>query len=209
MGAGCLSTNMQPFYQVVLQAEEEGLGVGPFKKEGKGLMPLRDNFPSWPPEGARALWGFKDPIRSGDKGAGGSPPGGQGDADIGAGKPRNHSQEAKQPRLPRSAAGSGSSGAGEGSGEKRGFGERCGKGERPRPGAGGERGKRVERLLKELKARPSGAPTPASTPGQCWAPDAVPASGSGHRSPRLHLPPPPQPPPPQPPLLEGAETRSR
>lgn len=43
----------------------------------------------------------------------------------------------------------------------------------------------MERLLKERKARRSGAPTPASTPGQCRAPHAVPASGSNQRSPRF------------------------
>lgn len=57
--------------QVFLQAGEEGLGVGPFKKEGKGLKPQRGHFPSWTPEGARALRGLKDRAWAGYGGAGG------------------------------------------------------------------------------------------------------------------------------------------
>lgn len=57
--------------QVFLQVGEEGLGVGLFKKEGKGLKPQRGDFPSWTPEGARALRGLKDRAGAGCGGAGG------------------------------------------------------------------------------------------------------------------------------------------
>lgn len=57
--------------QVFLQSGGEGLGVGPFKKEGKGLKPQRGYFPSWTPEGARALRGLKDRAWAGYGGSGG------------------------------------------------------------------------------------------------------------------------------------------
>lgn len=41
------------------------MGVGPFKNERKVLKPLRGDFPSWPPEGGRALQILKDPAGGG------------------------------------------------------------------------------------------------------------------------------------------------
>lgn len=105
-GVGGVSVRKHPtLLQEFLQAGEEGLGVGPFKKEGNGLKPRRGRFPSWTPEGARALRGLKDRAWAGYAGAG---------VLAGRGARGNPSREAKQPRLPRSATGSGSSAAGEG-----------------------------------------------------------------------------------------------
>lgn len=103
--------------------------------------------------------------------AGESPPGTLVPEDIGGrggGEPRNHSREAKQPRLPRSTTGSGSSGAGEAQGRSEDWGREVREGGAATKGCGvrGAGGERGERLLEELKPRPSGAPTPAATGGQ-------------------------------------------
>lgn len=70
-GSGVPVRKHPTLLQVFLQSGGEGLGVGPFKKEGKGLKPQRGDFPSWTPEGARALRGLKDRAWAGYGGAGG------------------------------------------------------------------------------------------------------------------------------------------
>lgn len=181
--------------QVFLQAGEEGLGVGPFKKEGKGLKPQRGCFPSWTPEGARALRGLKDRAWEGYGGAGG-PRRGQGPR-----KSVSGSEAAAVTSLCHRLRLLGGWGGG-GRGEAR-MGERGGA---ATPGCGGQRGKRGERLLKDLKPGRSGAQRPPAPPRPAPPPHPAPGAASGCRpaGTRPHLPPPP----PQPPLLErgtGAE----
>lgn len=149
--------------QVFLQAGEEGLGVGPFKKEGKGLKPQRGDFPSWTPEGARALRGLKDRAWEGYGGAGG-PRRGQGPR-----KSVSGSEAAAVTSLCHRLRLLGGWGGG-GRGEAR-MGERGGA---ATPGCGGQRGKRGERLLKDLKPGRSGAQRPPAPPRPAPPPHPAP-----------------------------------
>lgn len=156
-GRGRVPVRKHPtLLQVFLQVGEEGLGVGPFKKEGKGLKPQRGHFPSWTPEGARALRGLKDRAWAGYGGRRGSSRG-SGPEEIGLGKRSSRGYLALPPApAPRRLGG----GRGKGErGEAR-MGERRGA---ATPGSGGQRGKRGERLLKDLKPGRSGAPSPPAS----------------------------------------------
>lgn len=169
-GRGRVPVRKHPtLLQVFLQVGEEGLGVGPFKKEGKGLKPQRGHFPSWTPEGARALRGLKDRAWAGYRGAQGFL--------AGVRARGNRSRQAKQPRLPRSATGSGSSAAG----------RRQGGGGEGRSEDGGARGsghagewgaERKERgeAVKGPEAGAVGSPVPA---GLCPAQRPLPTRPRG------------------------------
>lgn len=181
------------------------MGVGPFKKEGNGLKPLRGYFPSWPPEGARALRGLKDRVRGGLWGRGGSSRGGQGPEDT-----------------PQLVSGSEAAAVtslchrlwllgGWGGGRRRseGLGSQ-GRGA-ARPGCrGGERGERGEAVKGTEAENPeSPAPRPACTPGPAGPPPTrlSPTPPDLRPAPDLRSPGPHLPPPQQPPLLEGVGER--
>lgn len=152
------------------------MGVGPFKKEGKRLKPQRGDFPSYPPEGARALRGLKDRIWSVF--------GGRQGVFVEVRVPRISGV----PRASGSVLGKRSSrcylalppapalqGLGRGQRKSEDLGSRGGGGERPHPDAGRERER--EEAVKGTEAEAIGSPrnpTPASTPGQASPPSPRP-----------------------------------